>query len=88
MSTAWWAAMVVGPFLALVVLLGVVAVVALCRARQEDIPTVLTLITRGFSQLTQRMPSPPRLPADADQTDTDTMIPSEMSSKTERSGLA
>lgn len=46
-------------FLALVLLLGVVSVVALVRADREDIPTVFGLFTRGFRRLVKAVPQLP-----------------------------
>jgi hypothetical protein len=73
MSTPWWVVLVVGPFLALVLLLGTVAIVALCKARQEDIPTVLSMFKDGFEQLVQQVPAP-RLPGDDETDDTEAVI--------------
>ena len=42
------------PMLLLIVIFGVVAVVALCQARPEDVPQVFTEATNVFRKLTGR----------------------------------
>jgi hypothetical protein len=46
------------PFLALVLVLSVVVIVALCQARPEDVPTVTTTFVTAFSRLAERLPRP------------------------------
>jgi hypothetical protein len=49
--------LLVCPFLALVVVCGVVAVVALCQARPEDIPSVVSELVSMFRRLCHLLPN-------------------------------
>ena len=52
----WSLALLVSPFLALAVVLCVVVVVAVRRARPEDVPIVLYVFVVAFIRLADRLP--------------------------------
>lgn len=54
-SSPWfWCAL---PFLVLVIVLGMVAGLAVMRARKEDVPRVLAIFTAAFAHLADRLPA-------------------------------
>ncbi|NUT37282.1 MAG: hypothetical protein HOV79_29910 [Hamadaea sp.] len=48
--------LLLSPFLALALVLGTVMVVAILRARREDVPVVLSAFVVAFCRLADRMP--------------------------------
>jgi hypothetical protein len=48
--------LLLGPFIALVVMLGLVAVVALFQARTEDIPVIVKELVSGFRKVADHLP--------------------------------
>jgi hypothetical protein len=71
--SSWMPLLLISPFLALTLVLGVVAVIALRRARVEDVPAVLSICVAAFTPLINRLPrettSPAAVPDDPDTAD-------------------
>jgi hypothetical protein len=59
------------PMLLLIVIFGVVAIVALCQARPEDVPQVFTEATKVFRRLTGRVGRRARKTLPTGDTDSD-----------------